>query len=543
LSIFLSAASACPAHSAVAPPSRPLVIIFASGQETGSGASAAADDATAAAEGTMKGARAVRDRLEDSNAVSATVYQSESPVFQRAALDAKINIEKRDEVSDADQIGLGKAAGAIYVVVVSTHKTTDGSGDFEMELRGRDIATRKVWKDQARFKPGSVFTPVAPSDANAVQNGGVKPLVATGNALDSAANTLVTRLLNGPLGDYGRTAPPPDQVLQPPPPAPPTPLVASPAPTPAAETDMVKATAQRAQTLLNDGDTDAAITLLRRTVNQVPLNGRLRLLLAKAYLTANRNTDAASEATRAMTLTPPENRADRVELTHILAEAMGKNGDTVAARATYEQVIAAQPQHADWARLALAGLLESQGQVDEAEAQYRAVLQADKTNQEAMAGLVHVYTARGNYTAALEQVGASDRVARHSAAIQIFDQASAEIAARMKENRAAWEAKKISREAFYKATTAQSQRATALVTLLRSAPPADNSPDTAKKGQARRVLSASLLAQASTALLNFLETGSADSGSQADLWLVEFQKELTEAQALAPSVQATEAAK
>jgi tetratricopeptide (TPR) repeat protein len=304
----------------------------------------------------------------------------------------------------------------------------------------------------------------------------------------------------------------------------------------------VKAAAQQAQTLLNDGDNDAAILLLRRTINQAPLNGRLRLLLARAYLAANRSTDAIAEATRAMTLTPPDSRADRVALTRLLADAMRKNSDTVAARAAYEQIIAAQPQHADWARLALAGLLESQGQIDEAEVQYRAVLQADRTNQEATVGLIRVYTARGDFSAALEQAP-TDRDSRHSAAIQIFDHASAEIASRMKENREAWEAKKITREAFYKATTTQSQRAAALVTLLRSAPPPENSPDTMKKGQARRVLAASLLSQASTALLNFLETGNADSGSQADLWLSEFQKELTDVQSMDPSSGTVEAAK
>jgi hypothetical protein len=171
------------------------------------------------------------------------------------------------------------------------------------------------------------------------------------------------------------------------------------------------------------------------------------------------------------------------------------------------------------------------------------VLQSDKTNQEAMAGLVRVYADRGNFSAALEQIAPSDPNARHAAAIQIFDHASTDIATRMKENRTAWEAKKISREAFYKATTAQSQHANALVTLLRSAPPAANSPDPVKKGQARRVLAASLLAQASTSLINFLETGSADSGSQADLWLSEFQKELSEAQAIDPSAPMAEAAK
>jgi hypothetical protein len=64
-----------------------------------------------------------------------------------------------------------------------------------------------------------------------------------------------------------------------------------------------------------------------------------------------------------------------------------------------------------------------------------------------------------------------------------------------------------------------------------------------KKGQARRVLAASLLSQASTALLNFLETGNADSGSQSDLWLSEFQKEIADVQAMDPSSGTVEAAK
>ena len=602
----------CLAGGARAAVIKPIVLVFASGARSGANIEAKrGGDTLSLGERTTLAARAVRNCLNDSGAVTAMVYLPDAPMYVRAARENNLVLASRDEPTEGERVALGKAVGAVYVLAVTARAPLDGSGGIEITLAGNEVLGKKTWADKTRTADQTETRPSVRPDNNALPSTGAG---LTDNVLLSAANTLSARLLAGPLGDYSRTAAPPallpptvnragiaEPVLAPalaapvaapvvaapvaPAPvvpvaaAPPPATVVAPVPTPPAavtappadpvKSDPVKsdpavqpaappasspaetaevtdenalAALQQAEALLTSGDPSAAVGLLRRAVNQSPLSLRVRIALARAYLAARRGTDAADEARRALRVAPTGDRASLMELSQIMAQAYAQNGDTTAARVAYEEIIRAQPT-AQWARVALADLLLQQNRTGEAEAILRGVQKVEPTNREAAIGMARLLASRGDYAGATRELNVLDNApaatgtpasgAASEAIATLFDEGAPRLANLMTQNRAAWEANKLSREVFFKATTAQSERAGGLQKLLKAVPPPPGSPDATVKAYRKRVYAASLLSQAASALLGFLETGDPDTGTQAALQLTEFQKELQAAQALA----------
>lgn len=520
--------------SAGAQPPRPLVVLFPAGQEAASGISGEKDASATLGNRILAATHALRDRLADSNALLVLMYSPESPVFVLAAQQANLNIKelkRRGELTPDEQAALGKAAGAVYVLAVSSPKVLtradekERDGEYELLIAGREIGGKgKEWTDKTSF-----FTSYKPKEGEKSSLTD-KPFTEKDaqTSLNSAANTLAVHLLSGPLGDYGRPAATPNEL----PIAKPKPPVEE---APAVEIDQSSAALQQARAQLGDGDFDGAISTLRKAVNRSPLDMPLRLALAKVYLAADRRPEAAQEAKRALTLTAAgqsqSSREERIELSRLLADTMKTSGDATAAKEMYRQIIAAQPR-AVWARVSLGDLLISTGEADAAEKEYRAALEIEAGSQDAAAGIARVHAAKGDYEAALSELTSGGKSgtpnARQKAVITIFNDAAPELARLMQTNREAWEGKRLSRETFYNATQSQSRRAATLLSLLRAAPPTEAAPEIVRKAHARRILAASLLAQAASSLLSYLDSGDAEAGAQSAVYLDDFQKEMTE---------------
>jgi tetratricopeptide (TPR) repeat protein len=220
-----------------------------------------------------------------------------------------------------------------------------------------------------------------------------------------------------------------------------------------------------------------------------------------------------------------------------MADALRQQGDTKAARALYEDIIAAQPATSNWARVALGDILYAQGDTVGAEAQYRAALKAEPQGRDALLGLARVLAAAGDYEGALKQMTAAQpadangdaALARYATVRGLFDDGTARIAKLLRQNREAYANRSLGREPFYKATEAQSDRVAGLLKLLKSVPvPASTGAD-AGKAHRKRIFAASLLSQAVEAMLSDLETGKPDADSQATVLLDEFDREMAEA--------------
>lgn len=513
-----------------AAPPKPMVVVFAAGQDVGTGIIANNQGELSPADRNLIAAKAVRDRLEDNDAVSGVVYNANSPLFLRALQEAGIKLGTRTELTPNERVAIAKAAGAVYIVVISEQPVTGADGFWDMILLGTDVANGKTYTDKSRYQPSSEVLPQPEStDPNAIK---AKPqtIPSTGSgpaALATAANTLVMRLLAGPLGEYGRPSPPAE--LLPPPLKVNSPVIEN-------DSEVINGAYQQSKQLIEQGDPTSAIVLLRKTVSRAPLDTGLRLLLTRAYIAANRGSEAASEARRLMLIAPPTTPTARTETNALLAKAFTLSGDTAAAQSTYQQIIAATPnsKEVNWARLAMAEVYMGQGQTDAATDQYRAILKTDVGNSEAAVGLAKILAEKGDFVAALAEIAPqspdgtpASPSARHAAAVVLFEVAAPNLARLMKDNRTAWEAKQISREVFYNATKAQSGRAAALFAMVKSAAPDGGKDSPEAKTHARRVLAASLLSQAGTALMEFLESNDQDASSQATLCLLEFEREFT----------------
>jgi thioredoxin-like negative regulator of GroEL len=289
---------------------------------------------------------------------------------------------------------------------------------------------------------------------------------------------------------------------------------------------------KQGQALIAAGDANGAILALRPAVNLAPRSASLRAALARAYLAAGRGLDAVAEVRRALALVPASDQAGQTELTGLLAQGLTQSGDTTAARAAYEQILAAQPR-AHWARLGLAGLLLAQNQAEDAEAHYRAVRRADPANKEAAERLARLLAARGDYAGAREEMAVMSPRLRFALARALFDGGASTVAATLARQRKAYEEGQISREVFHKAASLQAERVSALTVLLRDAPPSAG--ESLIRAYRRRILAASLLAQAAASVLSYLETGEATAGSQAAVLLGEARREIAEAQTLEKS--------
>jgi thioredoxin-like negative regulator of GroEL len=556
--VLLLLGLALPSLTVHAAPVRPLVVVFTTGDNGGPGIEAKKEgDDLSRAERTLKAAQTVRNLLNDSGVVAATLYNPDISMFKRAVQELGIQLINRNSPTDAERAAIGKGVQAVYVVAVSADLAKAGGG-VELALYGTDIETRKAWFEKANAANGGKPSAAAP-DSNAIRRAEANTLVGNtaDNALQSAANTLVTRLLAGPLADFSRPAPPP--ALLPPPAAATAPAAVPPASPPTrgadaaagaraagavvpaptseeSEANSALATRKQAETMLGTGDINAAIVMLRKAINQTPNAVPLRIMLTKAYLAARRGTDAASEAQRALTLNPNADRANELELTRLLAQAFALNGDTTAARATYDQVIAAQPQ-AQWARVALANLLLEQNRRDEAETLYRAVRQSDPSNRDAALGLARLLADKGDYPAAQRELSqlsgvGNDSAAAYKATVEFFDERIGRLGGLVAANRTAWEKGTLSKEALYNATTAQSGRVSGLLAILKAGAPPSGSPGAVTRSYNSRVYAATLLAQSIAALLSHLDTGDTDAGSKASVHLIEFQREMNAAHAL-----------
>lgn len=508
---------------------KPLVVLFPAGQDSGPGilAQAISGGQQTAAERTLEATRKLRDRLADSDGVTPVVYTPKGAMFERAVLEAKLKLANPSEPNLGEQRAIGKAAGAVFVLAVSTQVYRQAGTGYEIVVSGADCEKGKPWNDTAKVTLGRVDAPRPDANAVSLSVGANDPQT----ALNSAANTLATRLLAGPLGGYSRAVPP--AALLPPP--------SRPAEVAALAVDVeandgARAARQQAEALLQQNDARSAIPMLRRAINQSPLEFELRALLSRAYMAANRAQESADEAKRALTLLGPSDAALRPQLTRLMIDGLARTGDANAARNVYEDVLKTEPD-AVWARLALGDLLLAQSPND-AEIEYRGVLKADPNNREAQLGVARVLAARGDLAGAVARLvpseagpgTASDFAARHAASVALFDENAKQIATLLAQNRAAWESKALSREAFYKATSNQAQRAVTLVQLLKQVPPPAGADTDARNSHRRRVSAANLLSQAASQMLAFIETGNADAGAQASLLLVEFRRELDAAQ-------------
>lgn len=535
-----------------AAPPRPLILLF----PTAAGRIATVTGEKPSPDGISDGdritlaARAVREKLDEEKVADTLLFDLNNVFFQRAAESAKIKLQPGFEPNEIERVRLGAAVGAHYIVTVFSRLAGDtpipqnteppkdrqkkqGEALGQKSIKQVTLPTENLPSNAPtlevellQLKPGakvglrwqSRVAMVASSD------GGVRKPDAIPAGMESAARTLALRILGGPLREFSKTAMDPALL---PPTAQPSPARVE-APPLNFEQEVTRLLTQ-AQELLDRERSAAAIPLLRQAVNYAPRKALPRLALAKAYFQEKRVGDVINESKRALLVAADLTAEQRSDFSRLMARALLENGDQDEATLLFTEILKANPESAD-ARLGLAEILLSRRENDAAEIQYRLIRQKDPANQEAARGLARLLIAKGALEEAVKEAKASPIAAQNAMATVIFLDTANMLAARVIQNRAAWEEGKLSREIFFKATVAQSERAKLLAELLSGATPPETEREVVRMAHNRRVLAANLLAQAFSSLQSFLETGEAALGSRARTLITEFYTEMKDAQ-------------
>jgi len=498
-------------------------------------------------------ARAVREQLDSEKIVDTLLFKPSDIFFQRAMDAAKVKLSQGGEPDEAGRVRLAKEVGAHYIATVFSRLAGEAPAlpqvkDAPLTDRQRQIAEATRQKPVERVnlptenvplgaptlevellevKPGGKIgqrwqdrvAMIASNDSpTARRNQAVPP------GMESAARTLVLRLLGGPLREYSRTAAEPG--LLPPSTTPPKSEPELPPLDYEAEVGKLVA---KARELLERDRAAIAIPLLRQAVNYAPRQALPRVLLAQAYLQAHRGTEAINEAKRALQLAGDATAEQKAELTRLTARALIERGDQDEATRLFSQILKDNPKNTE-ARLGLAELLLARQENDGVEIQYRLIREYEPGNLEAGRGLARLLVAKGALEDAARETKASPEAVRHIMATVVFLEAASALAVRVVQNRTAWEGGKLSREVFYKATVSQSERAKLLAELLASAVPPESEREVVRMAHNRRVLAANLLSQALGSLQTFLETGEVTAGSRARTLISEFYNEMKDAQ-------------
>ena len=264
----------------------------------------------------------------------------------------------------------------------------------------------------------------------------------------------------------------------------------------------------RGDAALDGGDTVSAIALYRQAVNGAPLSVVPRLKLAQAYVKDGLSGRALDEARRALQIAP-----DSELVQQFLADLDQQTGTSVGALIKVRAALERSPSNPA-AHTALADVLWNSGDLSGAEAEYKAASALSPAGSHAaLAQLAQLYAAEARYDDCLATLKNSGP-GGYALAIGIVKNRTDTLSSTLAASRAAFAAGKSTREQFYDDAKKLSAQAQALADFVAAVTP----PAAYKLPHLHRMLSTSLLAQESAALVGFIETGDARrSDSMAQL--------------------------
>ena len=296
----------------------------------------------------------------------------------------------------------------------------------------------------------------------------------------------------------------------------PTPQIAPPTPPPvvkkrvenAEDMTAIQPLLARGDAALDGGDTVSAIALYRQAVNGAPLSVVPRLKLAQAYVKDGLSGRALDEARRALQIAP-----DSEPVQQFLADLDQQTGTSVGALIKVRAALERSPSNPA-AHTALADVLWNSGDLSGAEAEYKAASALSPAGSHAaLAQLAQLYAAEARYDDCLATLKNSGP-GGYALAIGIVKNRADTLSSTLAASRAAFAASKSTREQFYDDAKKLSAQAQALADFVAAVIP----PAAYKLPHLHRMLSTSLLAQESAALVGFIETGDARrSDSMAQL--------------------------
>lgn len=542
-----------PVSAIAGPPARPVLLVIPSGQNAVVPASGTVDTQKISdLDRIHLAAKAVRAILNDEAAVDAILFDMEQPAIQRAVLESKL-AGLKDELTEEQKVKIATMYGATHIVSVNaingTFSGLKGIGDQVQTFNANtQNAAKAAQKGKADPKKANITQTTNTDTSNAPSlvlsvltiskgkiqkrweqsvmlgtddNTTISDLVNSKGTFPStwasAARSLVLKFLNENLKDARMAAVDPNLL---PPQAAPQTEKSVPTETPVDTLAEAAALTTKGRTFVAEGQIVEGIDLLRYAVDHAPLAAAPRLALAEAYASTGRLEQASGEVRRARRIVKNMTADEDSAFSAVLARSLVASADPEGAKNAYLQLLRDKPDDTV-TRLQFAELLLKTKDTAGAEVQYRIIRKKDPANILAAVGFAQLVASRADMDEALRELMAIDQDSpRHAFGTTVFTILANITVDRLQNNRRAWETGTLNRETFYKATTTLSQRATQLLAMLTLAPAPKTGGDAVLIQHRRRVLAGNLLAQATTSLLTFIETGDQAAGirakSQAD---------------------------
>lgn len=284
---------------------------------------------------------------------------------------------------------------------------------------------------------------------------------------------------------------------------------------------------ERANNFMLSGNTAAAINELRRGVNNDPRNPTLRILLAKAYAKRGLYDNATRELNEATRMAPDSDAV--LQATAELYETTGSSQDTIT---FYEGQIAKKPDNVKL-RVSLGDLLWKKARVDDAIKRYEEAAALDPKNVNIQDRLVRCYAAKSQFKeslkhleiiAKLEPTPDPAKVAeRYSALMVVVEAEVKSISTQFDQGAKTYEDQEQTREQYYNLVKSLTLRSDTLAQYLDKV----TAPQPLSSAHSHRTLAVSLLSQAGTSMMSFLESNSSEQQNEATLYLSEAKKELS----------------
>ncbi len=450
---------------------------------------------------------AIKTYLRDTGKVEAMSYDPESATVRRAIEEHRITSEEATAKTTPElRLKIGKELGVDYVATgVLSYESK-----IKMNLWVAHVGSRQVWG----------------FDADAEVQSGSRKEISISNAVQSATSRAVSGAADTALKGVKPTAPSqpePAKVQEDTQPEPVSqPVVESESPEKASTKHI-----ELAEGFVKSGDAASAILEYRRAIDADPKNVDTRIKLATLYSSRQMFSQAQDELDRAQSISPDSDaiKQEVAKLKEVMVSSSGSN--SVPARST------AKPATVGVSARINAGDAAWRAQkLDQAEKHYRAAIAADPGNIVAIERLSLLLLALGRFDgvkAEIDRVRGLDPNPDPKVSAERYARLISYVARHIKsfvdeysKNGSDFDSREITREEYYQKTQGLSTRVESMIRLNEALTP----PEAMAKEYRHQSLGLSLMSQACTHLISYLESNKKTDKDNAAIMMSEARKHL-----------------
>lgn len=449
--------------------------------------------------------QAIKTYIRQTGKADVADFDPESSLVIRALQENRI--QSSDLVGSLTPDSRMKLGGLIGVPMVVSGDVSIKDDKVNVGMWVGDVQTKQIWKTAV---------------AVVISDGGDRDR-ATSNALQSAVSTMVWQLVGDVLKNVKpNTSPTDTQQVE-------TPDTKTIEAEPVQAMDKAGAFLGRAEEFEKAGDVANAVQEYRKALNADPKNIDIRLKIAMLYSKRKMYPQAIDELERAQQIAPTN---EKVRTT--LAQIYEERGTPAKAATVYVSQADKNPTDVN-ARLSAGDYYSKQNLLEESEKQYKLAVQAAPKSVEPHDRLAQLYASQSRFDdccTELLQIQKIDTKADQKAIADRYDRYIAFADSKLKSlvdqynsSSSDFDGHRMTREDYY-VKIRQIGLDTEPITRLMEALSA---PESSTAAHHHRMIGCSLISQAASHMLRYLETNKSQEMSSANICLSEARKHFSKA--------------